>query len=744
MTLNPVNRSAQAVASFWLNNGPGNAPTLKSLSGPRCRVMKVSQFTSPNYGKASIVIDIGTGFQDVTSETNMRQPTLDNYQPSYLSQMRGCWVAIAIPTSVGNNTDTITTGSDTFVQPIPNTPVDNIDDSAPTTYTTVFVGVVWNIQTRYGNFNQRIEIECVDIGGWMAMNSWIGLPTVVLTSPYNAALVGYNNLPDFNQKENNLSQPNKDITNPTGYSVDYQNGVYLHTIDTLGFNGYDPDTSLGASRAFWSNLDIGNTVFSYLNSYYETMWQGLGLTISLNDTTGNCNNIFDTISARGTFWEILKEAFNNKRSLELYWTYEGSPGNNLTATLNIGFVSESSIAGFTPIDQFNYTADDDYPVDYYATLPEIEQISSGEFYKVHVTTKPCSLIYTWPVADMVDGWSQTPPDVATIRAGGVNQKFYNRYVLQSHYLPQISQSGISVSPGWTAETWTPSNTPVGVQLNIDGSGNATLGTISISSDNEFVPYPKTVQISGKLPISWSNGNLVTNTEVPPLFFYVDTTTLPAYLNNLEDPDNNEDNIAPPGMMPTYTHDSLNFNANAVDFFAAYNGGTAGYFVTMEVLETPGLYYEAVNPNVQTNCGNTLNITHNITPCVLMSNTIVGISGSNGAAILATTASDGVATVINAFGGSDLQTIANDLRRIAEFWIKPKNKCTFSISFIDPNLDNLGSWMTEMDVPALMSTIDGQATFETLEVNSVLTGIEWNFENQTTTYYTDFKQVPGAG
>lgn len=728
MTTNPVQRNTAAVVTFYQNNGPGVSPTPIALTSPRCLVDEITQAVSPDFGNAKLTLYFGTALTNV-STSNIRYPIIENYSPDILDSLRSAWIVIQVPISDGNNTNTINSGNTEFIQPIPDTPVTNIDASAPNEYVVVFAGMITNIAQRYGNNYQSAQIEATDFGGFLNIRQWLALPKIIASdeSGQSNAFVQFTNLPDFNQHILNASQPNK----MTGAKVNipYILPDYNITVNCTAFNGADPQSNEGNNRDYWSNLDIGTLVIDYVNSWYADLLSGIGITLAINDTTGNCDNIHDTFTARNSFWGVLCDAFNRKRSLFTWWSYDGTPGD-LVITLNIGFESNTTVSGFNGLSTFDYTADVDAPINYYSNPPDIQSSSADDFNTVLVCTQPCNIVYTFCLGDFLQGWSDVIPTNDGTGAG-IAQPEFNRFILDCDSLNLISSSGIVLADGqsWAGESWVVGNTPIGVFLNTD---TVTLEMIESNDYNSFVPFDRTIQIASKIPFCLEDGAGVQNTESPALFFYNDSGTgsIYSFYSNDKDIDDLPDSLHPHMHLNT-----INFNLqDDVTFFSDHS--TDNYYITLMVEDTPPLFYMA-QKSILNNEASVLTVIHEIKPTIALNNSIIGID-ENQKPILVDVSSTGVGIVINNDGGLTLQQINDDLVRIANFWLKVKNKCQYSIVFIDPDMSNLGGWLTNIDVPVIGSTLTGIGSFQTIEVNSVLTKIVWNFREQTTTYYTDFK------
>lgn len=727
MTTCPIYRPNTAFCKFYPNVAKGTDPVEYTLGLPRCIVTRVHNAVSPNNGTATIRIILGNAITDET-----RIPVYSNFTGSsstineFRESLRGSFVKIYTYVSDGTSTQTITTDQGIFLQPIPiDTPITDPDAGAPDETKLIMVGKIFSVDWDSGNQSTELILSVIDFGGVMSANKFEVLPTSWSDSVVNQ--IPQECLPDFNMLISNNMLPNQNISN-----VDWTYNLpdYTNAMNTAAFNGEDPqnDASLGA-RTLWTNLDIADLLFAYCNQWFNVLLTGINCQLVFNDMTGNLDNCFETHSSRGNLWDIMNSICSRKKSLILWWTYDDS-GDVTQCILNCGFMSDTAYNGFLPLTLLNYTAANSFPIGF-TDKPVIKCMSNDDFAYIRVKTLPPSLVYTYQLdAQFYEGYSTTfTPDDAQILQGGVNSIYFSRFVFDLLEFNKISTTGI-LSSGFATESWTAANCTAGITFEttqIDPASPITpvLKVIDYTANSALAPYAQTIKIAPNIPISSTNAGDTSNIHSPILIF---KSYGPDSADNIE---KINVRVSMKELMNT-----ISFNPDA-DNFDIFRTSTdrQSYYITCCLEETPPLWIQFTK-DVNNQEASILSITHNIRPTIIMNNTITGID-QFGKPIMVTNSSTEICTLLA--NGTELTTqkLYDDMNRIAQFFLKPKNKTSFSISFIDPR-DLLGNYMQTLDVPAPTTSNPPVSSYQTIDINTVVTDVIWDFERQTTSYITDFK------
>jgi len=744
-------RPSDPVARFYLSSTKGKASTPLDMKAPMCNVELVSWDTGPQNGSASITLYLGNGInQDGQSLTNIASgPTLENnYSQSatdindLIAQMRTGWVKIYCPSASAPQSKTQTGDVQTVRQNLPDSSTDN----PPADQVMIFAGPIWSVQPFYGNYHTVLHISAVDMGGWLSRQKFDYFPmkTIVPGDDPLYNIIPNSCLPDFNERLNAQMSPNKDG------SIDYTSNLSIElpdfTVDLKmqAFEGYDLATAEGSQyRVYWHDLDVVQTVFKYIGSAQATLLQNLGITFSFTDQTGNLGVGVNTYSARNNLWQLLNKVCDRQKGLVLSLTYGGTP-DATTVTLVCSLQSDTALNGYSPATTWNFTYGTSQAPAFYAEPPQIEFIDNDSGGYVRVVTDPVNLIYTFNLFDQFyEGWDTTQtPDETTIQNGGIYANWYSRFVIWTSKLYKMIGSGVKPDSEFAAESWTSSSTPLGVKFKTttttDSHGTqtstTTLDHLNSIQTAEYCPYDETVKITENIPLANLNPNTPQGSVNSPIIFF--------YSNG---PDNAE---AVQDLNVRFQNGTMTLNPPSDDVMR-YSDRSAlvNLYTTLQVEGLPPLYVVTSKNGTYYNADSSYTeILYQFKPTVVLNNTISGID-ENGIPQMITNNTADIGW-LRGTDGMTVQNLYNDMLRVGTFYARQKNKCTFSITYIDPT-NHLGSWLASIDVPAIVGSGGaiqgiGDESFTTLAANSVITKTVFNFRNQTTTYYSDWSNFQVGG
>jgi len=741
MTTNPNYRPDDFYIQAYQNTGKGSAPSPLILNSTRVQNVICTQAVSPQCGEAQFSIVVGNASQ--TAQTLSTNPATTNYLGNsvaefntFISSMR--WAMVKIFTYASNPNTTNETVGDilTYRQELPSTP----DSTSLTNPVCVFCGVIWQISVQTGLFSQTIDFNCIDLGGWMNLRP---ITTALKTSySFTESTIFYTqvqnqNLPDFNERIAETITPNMSTLGQQTQEIDLLD--YTINLKMTPFNGIDPNFTAGTNRRLWTAQDIVQFCFDFFNSWYADRLTGAGITLAFNDMTQNLASSIGTYSSRESIWVILNNIINRKSGLFMYWTYSGS--DNLTATLNIGFFSDTTLLGWTGTPTIDYTNANSYPVGQYRGDVVVNYVDNDSCPYIRVSTLAPNLVGTFNLKEQFyEGYPTgvEQPTPAAVELGGINAKFWSRFVLKPDVLFPVYGNGVLSSA--TPQTWVDVSTCLSLRWTSDSATAAKVEVVPALDDDVSTPYDETLTISHTIPISNIDPAGTSDSKnTPGITFRVNG---PSNLEIMDD------------CTSRYLANTLQFNPpnsssdfGGIDRFENVADRTS-IWMTLQVEGTSPLSVIVLKENVTHNDAGIMEVVIPYKPTLCLNNTVLAVDeGGNPTVSIPSTGGD---AVLVSADGTTLQKIYNDQTRYGQFFAKEKIKLSFSIGFIDTR-QILGKILSTIDVPTVWNPAGaGDATsgigmerWNTMASGTLCTMTKFNLSQNMVTYQTDFFNfIPG--
>ena len=742
--------------------------TTHEIVSPRLIPHTLDFPVSPETGSFafSIATNIQLADRDYTGAFN---PGVEQYISNltdiidFTTNIRGAWVQVFI-----NQADT-TTNKEFVDGTTSQSDVDALLDPTTESWHMIWLGKIISANFQTGQMSGRIDCSAIDLAGWLNTKKFEAMPMMVGQGE-NVGLVYSTDIPNFNNLVNGKLVPNRfkdGSVTITDNSVDppitrkVASIVLDDTIDppiTLKMSAMAPfdfiDSAYQSNLILWTKADIFTAIIDYLNSTNSDLWAQLNVEFTgLVDNTGYAGFEAITVNSQQSLWGIITTLFNRKKSTVIFPTYDVSPSTGkISITFNVQNLENAAVGAYLPnTDILNFTKD--LYADFYATLqqsPKLNWYTPFMGKKIVVQTQPVSVITTLNLGkNCAPAWSVAQGSSATLTKCNLNSE-YNHVYSSFIVLPQtnyVDPADLGILPN-VSDGWDSANGTLALELDVE---NKMIKNVSNTETTSHYPSAQTASIKTNLDSAFGESTK----------------------HKLEVIDSKLFKITPGTLLATFDPKKRNIHAGIGFHFSVSrtqdgafkefkdNANASKYFFTAKIEGLPPLFITHYPADYATwKEYDTVIITldkkivvydlaaiyaieqNGIPKCILDS---YGLSGPGPRFIWSSEVDEDRDETQRPPGRSLFYSLADLIQEMeaqVAFYSKVRIKVDMQANGIHLMQDLLGNYVSNLDVADNSVSFTGPnysiaSTFTSIQPNSIVSKISWNWDANQTTIYTDF-------